>query len=166
MPKDIRKRNSDRDRAARDNAFRGARLAMAENISMNEAAAKCDSKRSSVQEAMMVLKLGTPEEIADVEKHRAGLGQMVDRIMARTSPEQRKAAARPPVFGPEVQAGREFDAEMWGRLRDALDALTALPAPTDVVTIVKKNVMRTELVSRKALTAQTWLEEFVNAWTA
>lgn len=155
-----------RDRAGREKAFRGARLAMAENISMDEAAKRCGSKRSTVQEAMTILRLGTPEEISSVENHEVGLGPMVDRIIARTTPEERKAVARPPTFGPSVQANREFDADVWGKLREAIDALTSLPVPADVMTIVKKNAMRTEHVSRKVLTAQTWLEEFVNAWTA
>ncbi len=149
----------------RANAFRGARLAIEENISMAEAAKRCGSIRSSVQEASMILRHGTSEEIAAVETGAASMRVTRDNIIARTSPEIRKAAARKPTFGPEVQEGREFDAEVWRKVREALDAITSLPTATDVITIVKKNVMRTEHVSRKLLTAHTWLEEFINAWT-
>jgi hypothetical protein len=132
---------------------------------MHEAAKRSGAKRSSVQEAMTVMRHGTPEEIANVETHKMALGPMVDIIIARTTPEERKAVARPPTFDPAVQANREFDAEVWGKLREGLEALTSLPVPADVVTIVKKNVMRAEHVDRKILTAHTWLEEFINAWT-
>ena len=36
---------------------------------------------------------------------------------------------------------------------------------TFLVTIVRKNVMRNEHVGRKLLTAHTWLEDFINAYT-
>lgn len=162
MPKGVAR---PKDVTARENAFRAARLAMSDNLSMSEAAKRCGSKQSSVQEAMTILRLSTPEEIADVETNKVALGPMVDRIMARTTPEERKAVARPPTFSHSVQANRELDAEVWGKLREGLEAITSLPAPADVITIVKKNVMRGEYVDRKILNAHIWLEEFTNAWT-
>jgi len=149
---------------ARERAFRAARLAIAEQISMREAAEREGSKRSSVQEAYTILMHGTEPEITSVETGVAAIGSVAEAVRSRIPPGGRKA--RTPTFGPVVQANREFDAEVWGKLREALDLLTSLPVPTDVMTVVKKNAMRTEHVSRKVLTAQTWLEEFVNAWTA
>ena len=149
----------------REKAFRAARLAIGDKISMSAAAEREGSNRSSVQEAHTILTLGTDDEIAAVENGTASMGPTTRAIRARTTAEERKTLARAPVFGPSVMANREFDAEIWGMLRAALDALTALPVPEDVSAIVKKNAMRTEYVSRKVLTAHTWLEEFVNAWT-
>jgi hypothetical protein len=154
-----------REQEGREKAFVAARLAISENISMQEAANRCGSLRASVQEASMILRLGTPDEIADVEAGRAAMRVTVDAIRERTTEEERKAVARKPTFGVHVQEGREFDAEVWSKLREAIDALTGLPSPNDVATIVKKNVMRTEHVSRKLLPAHSWLEEFANAWT-
>ena len=152
-------------KSARENAFRGARLAMADQISMTEAAERVGSRRSSVQEAFTILMLGTPEEIASAESGASGLGPIVQSIRHRCSPEERKAVARRPTRGPTSNAKREFEAQVWGRLKDAIDALTGLPLPPDVMNIVKRNPQRTEYLSRKVLTAHTWLEEFVNAWT-
>jgi hypothetical protein len=146
-------------------SFRAARLAISEQISMREAGEKAGSKRTSVQEAYTILMLGTPEEISAAESGLAGIGPIVADIRSRTTEEQRKAVARKPVRGPASYADREFDAQIWARFRDALDALTGMPITPDVMTIVKKNPQRAEYVSRKVLTAHTWLEDFVNAWT-
>jgi len=149
----------------REAAFRGARLAMTEQISMREAGDKVGSRRSSVQEAYTILMLGTPQEIDAAESGLAGIGPIVASIRERTTPEQREAVARKPTRGPTSDAGRALEAQVWGKMRDALDALTSLPIPPDVMSVVKKNPQRAEYVSRKVLTAHTWLEEFVNAWT-
>ncbi len=148
----------------RQKAFRAARLAIAEQISMREAAEREGSKRSSVQSAYTILMHGTEREIASVEAGIAPIEQMAQDIRDRIPRSERKA--RTPTFGRVVQANREFDAQVWGKLREAIDALTSLPVPEDVIKIIKKNAMRQEHVSRKVLTAQTWLEDFVNAWTA
>jgi hypothetical protein len=150
---------------ARENAFRGARLAIADHISMTEAAERIGSKRSSVQEAYTILMLGTPEEIAASESGLVGIGPTVQSIRNRTSPEARQAVARRPVRGVYSNQKREFEAQVWARLKDGIDALTSMPTPQDVIDIVKKSPQRLEYLSRKALTAHTWLEEFVNAWT-
>lgn len=153
------------ERLGRQRAFAGARLALADNISMDAAAERVGSKRSSVQEAMMILRLGTPEEITAVELNNAPMGKLTDAIYARTTPEERRATARKPVYHQDVTEGRGFDAEVWAKVREALDALTSLPMATDVVAIVRKNPQRNEMVSRKLLPAHTWLEDFINAYT-
>ena len=150
----------------RAKAFEAARLAQAENISMESAAARVGSKRSSVQEAMMILLLGTPEEIEAVEHGNVAMGITTDAIRARTAPEERKAKYRKPAYAPEVWEGREFDAQVWRTLRAALEGLTGMPAPADAVAIVRKNQMRTDFVGRKAAEAHAWLEEFINAYTS
>lgn len=153
------------ERLARKRAFAGARLALTENISMDDAAQRVGSKRSSVQEAMMILRLGTPEEISAVESSDAPMGGTTDAIYARTTPDERRATARKPVYHQNVTEGRGFDAEVWAKVREALDALTSLPMATDVVAIVRRNPQRNEMVSRKLLPAHTWLEDFINAYT-
>jgi len=149
----------------RVSAFQGARLAIAEQISMREAGERTGSKRASVQEAYTVLMLGTPQEIDAAESGLAGIAPIVAAIRERTTPEEREAVARKPTRGPASNEKREFEAQVWASFRDALDALTGLPTSPDVMDIVKRNPQRTEYVSRKVLTAHTWLEEFVNAWT-
>lgn len=151
--------------AGRRRAFEAARLAIAEDIAQEAAAERCGSKRSSVQEAMMILLFGTEEEVAAVEANTMGMGPLADAIRARTTPEERKAAYRRPKRSPIQRDMREFDSEVWGRMKQALEILTGMPAAADVVGIVRKNVQRTDHVTRKVLPAHTWLEEFVNAWT-
>lgn len=108
MPRD---KNTPREREirGRTKAFEGARLAQAENISMEAAAVRVGSKRSSVQEAMMILLLGTPEEIEGVEHGNMPMGLTTDAIRDRTTPEERKAKYRKPAYAPEVWQGREFE---------------------------------------------------------
>lgn len=149
----------------RRRAFKAARLAIEEDISQEEAADRCGSTRSSVQEAMMILLMGTEAEIAAIDANQIAMGPLADTIRARTTPEERKASFRKPTKSPVVQDMREFDAEVWGRMKQALEILTGMPAAADVVGIVRKNVNRTDHVTRKVLPAHTWLEEFVNAWT-
>lgn len=150
----------------RAKAFLAARIARDEGISQKKAADRISARESSVQEAMTILLLGTAEQIADVEAGRVAMGPMARHLRSTATPEQKRAAYREPVrTGPENTEGREFDAQVWGHLRAAIDALTSLPKPDDVINIVRKNGMRVEYVGRNVLAAQTWLEEFVNGYT-
>lgn len=149
----------------RKRAFKAARMAIEEKLSQEEAAIRCGSKRTSVQEAMMILMMATEEEIAAVDADKIAMGPLTDAIRARTTPEERRDAFRKPTRSPIQKDLREFDAEVWGRMKQALEILTSMPAAADVVGIVRKNVNRTDHVTRKVLPAHIWLEEFVNAWT-
>jgi hypothetical protein len=149
--------------ASRMASFRAARLAIAEQLSMEEAARREGSKRTSVTDAHLILKYGTEQEIASVEAGISPLGAVASAVRLRVPKEDRPS--RPPQLPHHVNENREYDAQLWGKLRDALDTLTSLPIPEDMMKIIRKNAMRTEHVGRKVLTAHTWLEEFVNAWT-
>ena len=54
----------------------------------------------------------------------------------------------------------EFNAVHWDKLRTALSILSHLPPPAEVATIVRRNVQRTEYVSRHVLAAKEWLDQF------
>lgn len=153
------------EKEARERAFDGARLAIAENITLHEAADRTGSKQSTVQEAITILRWGTAEEIESVETRGASMRTICDAIRQRTTPEERKAAFRKVSRQPKVKEAREIDIEVFTRLKAALDALTSMPVADDVVAIVKRHYVRTDTVNRTILPAHTWLEEFINAWT-
>lgn len=153
------------ERVARANAFRGARIALAEGIAAKDAAERVGVNRSTLQEAMLVLRYGTAEEIAATEHGDASLRKMRDTVGSRTDVAARRAAQRPAAITRNVKAEREVEAEIWAKLRSALDALTSLPVPTDVVTVVRRNAMRADACDRMLLNAHNWLEDFINAYT-
>ena len=151
--------------AARTRAFSGARLAISESLSMEVAAERAGSKLSTVQEAVSILRFGTAEEIVGVEAGTMSMRDVGDAIRKRVPKEERWAVKHKPIAAPRIVETREFESEVWSKVRQALDILTGLPNPDDVMNIIKKHPQRTETTSRKVLTAHTWLEEFVNAWT-
>lgn len=157
---------------ARAKAFTAARAAIKDDLSQEAAAATYGSSVASVSEVTLILIHGTAQEIHNCETGGVGIGRMADSIRARVPHEERQAKSRRPpqnprplVLEPVLQDAREFDARVWANLRDAIDLLTTMPAAADMVDIVKKNASRREYISRRVLPAQTWLEEFVNAWT-
>ncbi len=146
--------------AGRKAAFAGARLMISDNISQEVAAKRVGSFRTSVSNAMLILIHGTGEEIKGVESGAMALDPTADAIRARTSPEERKAKRRAPTQTHALVQSRQIDAEIWGGLRNALDAITGLPSPKDTAAIVRKNAMRIEHVNRKLLVALAWIQEF------
>jgi hypothetical protein len=151
--------------AARTRAFTAARLAITENITLYEAAERSGAKQPTVQEAITVLRWGTAEEITDAETGKVSMRDICDSIRKRTTPEERRGGLRKAVKQPKVRGDREVDVEVFSRLKAALEALTSMPVPADVVAIMKKHRMRVETVNNKILPAHTWLEEFISAWT-
>lgn len=156
----------DYERAATARAFQAARLARDAGISFPEAAKRCDAKPSSVAEAFTALTCATAEEVARIEAGEASLSKIARESARRVPVEIRKANRKAnPTLSREIIQGREFDAAVWGKLRDAFDALAALPQPADVIGVVKKNPMRIDHVNRKLMTAFGWITEFSDAWT-
>ena len=151
--------------AARKAAFVGARLMLSEHKSQDDAAKAAGSNRASVSNALLIINWGTADEIAGVEGGTMSLDPTADKIRARTTKQQRVTKQRPQVHGEESLRARQFDAEIWGGLRGALDSITGLPSPKDTANIVRKNAMRVEHVNRKLLAALKWIQEFSNEIT-
>jgi hypothetical protein len=150
---------------ARVQAFVGARLVLNEGKSISEAVAAADTKSSSVSEALTILIHGTPEEALAVQRGEVSLGKTADAVRDRVPQSERDAKRRPPTRSVAMVGAIEFDASIWGGLRDALDAIIGLPSPKDTAVIVRKNNMRLEHINRKLLVALEWIQEFSNEIT-
>lgn len=146
--------------AGRINAIRGARMVLTQNKSAEEAASVVGSNRSGISCGLMILEFGTAEEIAAVEDGKLNLDATARAIRKRTPETERLAKRRAPTQTAKLIQSREIDAEVWGKLREALDAISGLPAPKDTAAIVRKNVMRIEHVNRKLLISLEWITEF------
>jgi hypothetical protein len=146
----------------RINAFRGARLFITpgNRKSISDIAEEVGSNRHSVGIALLILEFGTAEEINGVESGTRRLDATYDEVRERTTDEERKAKRRAPTQTAELVQSRSIDAEVWGKLRDALDNITGMPSAKDTAVIVRKNVMRIEHVNRKLLVALSWIQEF------
>lgn len=151
----------------RINAMKGARafLLSSNKRSVADVAKEAGSSRSSVGVALLILEFGTPEEIAGVENGTMRLDATADNVRDRTTMEDRKAKRRAPTQTAALVQSREIDAEIWGKLRDAIDNITGLPSAKDTSVIVRKNAMRLEHVNRKLLAALEWIQEFSNEIT-
>lgn len=149
-----------REIQGRINAIKGARLVLTGGKSVEEAAGAVDSNRHSVSCGLMILEFGTAEEIAAVERGELNLDATSRAIRKRTPEKDRLAKRRAPTQTAALVQARSIDAEIWGKLREALDAITSLPSPKDTAAIVRKNSMRIEHVNRKLLASLAWITEF------
>lgn len=137
-------------------------------LTQSEAGAMMDVARQTIGCARTILDHGTPEEIASVESGRRGLRKLADKIKERLAPEgekqKPKQGTRQSGKNPERIQRQQINAEIWGRVRDALVHLTSLPRPLEVMPIARASD-RTGLVDARVLQALQWLEEFADGWT-
>ena len=142
------------------------------SVSINEAATLMGVARDTVVSARTILDHGSQVDIAAASKG-AGLRPMADKIRAALAPVQHAARQRektdcgaPSNRVPERMSTQQMHAEVWGRVKTAMEALTALPLPSDVVVILKGNAARRRATDEKCIAAVRWLQDFVEQWTA
>lgn len=160
----------EKDRLGRERAFKAARIAIEQNLSVPRAASMISNDpkdippRTSVQEALNILMFATPEEIAKVESGEIGMSSFRRELMKRVTPEMRveKGRAGLKTMRPIITAD---DRQLWESFKSALDALGSMPAPADMVRVVKSHRVRTEVTNQRILPIHAWLEDFLNAWT-
>lgn len=133
-----------------------------------EAAELMNVHPTTVSEAKKVLAEGTPEEIAAIENGVAAVTTTARQIRAKCSPagreKKRKQSLSQAGRNPERIQRQQMNAEIWGRVRDALTHLTSLPLPADVVAIVKAND-RTGLIDARLSQSLQWLKDFEHEWS-
>jgi len=140
-------------------------------ISLNEAAALMGVARSTVVSAKTVLDHGSEVDIAAARKG-AGLRPMADKIRASFTQEQRdehdrdkrERQAANTRHNEDRQRTQQMHAEVWDRLKTAMECLTALPLPSDVVAIVNGNPARRKGADDKCAAAAKWLSDFARQW--
>jgi len=132
-----------------------------------EAAKLLNVSRASVVSARKVLADGSDEEITAIEKGEAAVGTVAKQIRTGQSKEQRKKHRDTPKSmvgkNPERIQRQQINAEVWGRIRDALIHLTSLPCAEDAVRIAR-GADKTGLVDQRLNRALTYLENFRNEW--
>lgn len=136
-------------------------------MSQPQAAEMLNVSVATLQNAKTVLNHGTPEEIAAVERGDKTVGPLSKTIRARRPPKKpRKKKLSEEGKNPERIQRQKMHADIWEALGGALDALTSLPLPSDVVAIIRKNPNRQKNVDAKLSRALNWIQEFENVYRA
>lgn len=156
----MRREKRDSEVQARILAMQAARLIISDKISSADAAARTGSNRYAISQATMILRFGSEDEIAGLDKGELTLKGVYDDILARTTREQRLMKRYGPVVRDEVVQKRNVEAEVWQNLREALSRIGSLPSTTDTAAIVRKNPQRMEYVSRTLLASLEWIQGF------
>jgi hypothetical protein len=146
-------------------AIEAARYARAEKVTRDVAAAKFGVSVDTISRGDTVLTHGTPEEIASLEAELVSLRDVYDVVLKRTPRDVLKQGRKPMIRGDEAKDQTRVESQVWSKLTDALDNIVAMPAPADVVRIVKKNGVRTSQVDKRLMGAFSWITEFADAWT-
>lgn len=148
---------------ARARTFVAAREALADIGNATELAAKHNISRGNVTRISLILRFGTPEEIAAVETNAEPVSKTWLKIRDRVPKEA--FANRKSKPGKEVVQAKRSNVRIFKQLKIAFDALSGMPNPQDVIAICKGHRMRSATVERQLLTVHTWLEDFSDAWT-
>jgi hypothetical protein len=130
-----------------------------------EAAALLKVGRTSIIQAKKVLAEGTPEQIAAVDGG-ASVHVMANKIRARKSSSTPRGKSKGKVSlaqtgnNPERIQRMKVKADVWAKISGALDALTALPLPSDVAEIVASHPRRRAVTVEKLARSVQWLADF------
>jgi len=120
--------------------------------------------RATVNSAKTVLKDGTADEIAAIEAGAAAVSTTALRIRSRRPKEKKKTGKLADVGkNPARIENLRLRAELWRHVRDALNHLTSLPRPDDVVAIVRA-MDKSGHVDRRLSRSLKWLKEFEHVW--
>ena len=114
----------------------------------------------------IVLRDGTPEEIAAVRKGEAALSTVWRSIERTGQGDARPLQSR--AEGKRIhRESMQRQAQVWHNLRDGLENLGSLPRPADVLPLALKfNRMTQGAVERRLVSVVNWLTEFCDAWHA
>ena len=137
-------------------------------ISLAKAAEMLNVGRSTAVYAKKVLREGSPEEIAACDRGEASVNG-IGRLIARTaSPEKRKVVRSKALSqkgnNPERIQKQQMRAELWQNLKQALMALSNMPAAGDVADMVR-NMDKTGLVAKRLPVAQQFITKLNDVWT-
>lgn len=139
-------------------------------VTGTEAAELMGVHRTSVQHAKLVLHEGTPEEIEAVKNGSIGVKTVANQIRSRIPEDQRKQMRETGISivgkNPQRLQTQAVQAELWRKFRQALEHLTELPLPTEIVSIARNYDKRNngKVVAKRLSSALQWLTEFRDAW--
>lgn len=115
--------------------------------------------------ALTILRHGTAEQIAMAKVGDLPLSTTCIAIRATVSPEGFKKARK--SIKPKTADVRRLlqtDKLLWKTLKSALQAISGMPQPTDVIKFARLG-KRSETVDRYLMTAFSWITEFSDEWT-
>jgi ParB-like chromosome segregation protein Spo0J len=130
-------------------------------ISITEAANLLAVSEPTVKRARAVLDHGTPEQIAAVEAGEVSVSAAAKAVA--TSKPKRKPQTRTEKLERKHAMQRER-ARYWNQLSEALDVLSGLPDPADILPAVPAHTGRT--LSDKLPAAIKWLTAFQEKWSS
>lgn len=132
---------------------------------MQEVAEQAGINRSTLNDAKLILGNATPEEIGQIKAGKMGLHRLANQLRRRLSPGERKQERETPH--PTVVAMLErqtLTADLWNRLRSAMDGLNGLPLPAEVAELIRRHPKRAGTVDANLARALKWLKEFSDEW--
>lgn len=136
-------------------------------IRLSDAAALLNVGKTTVTEAKKILSEGTPEQIKSIESGTASADKIASQIRADMPAEKRRKSREASIShvgkNPERIQRQQINAEIWGRVRDALGHLTNLPVASEVAVIARTNDKAGFVDARLAKSIQ-WLKDFSDAW--
>jgi hypothetical protein len=132
-----------------------------EIITGSEAAKMLNVSRDSVVSARQILQHCSPQEVQAVEEGRMSIRRARESIKVRDVTPIKKSKLKNGGKNPDRIERQRLRNHVWKNVRIALEALTSLPLPADVVPIVKA-MDRHNLIPEKLPTALAWLREFAD----
>ena len=132
-------------------------------VSQTAAADILNVDRSTVVAAKMLLREGTPEQIQAVRSGHAAVSTFAKQARATRS-EADKTQRQ--TTNKEAHSERmQMQSQLYNSTRDALNALSGLPHPAEVVRIIKQKKQLASKIDSKLPQALKWLQEFSDAWS-
>ena len=136
-------------------------------LTSKEAADIVGSHHTTVSAAKTVLDRGTPEEIKGIEAGALSAEAVAKQIRSGVSPEKRKKERAQELSNtgknPERFQRHRENADMWGRLRIAIENIGGMPLAADAVPIVR-SMHRGAMTAEKIARAVNWLVAFQKEW--
>lgn len=134
-------------------ALLGALLCQHGTLTQKEMGHVVGIKRGSIQSAVVVLRNGSNEEIAQL-----GRGATSISAIARSLGNPRKSHAM------RTQRIRE-NAALWKQLKTGIEHITSLPLPAELARVARNNKASTQFIDERLPRALKWLEDFKHAWS-
>jgi len=140
-----------------------------DGITQKDAGNLLNVGKTAVVDAVRVVDEAAPEEVAAVERGQVSVSKIADQIRAGQKPKDRKQERDAPLSkrgkNPARLKTQRINAAVWKDLRAALEGLTGLPRPADVVAIARAHD-KTGLVDNRLSRSLKWLEEFEHEWSS
>ena len=124
---------------------------------------------NQIKNGIHVLRHATQEEIAGVDRFEIAMFTLSRQITDGLSPEERKRMRETPLGERgkhlERKERQRTEGGIWQAFKQAIEALSTMPRPSDVADIIAANGRRNETFDPKKLeTAAIWLMEFDDVW--